>query len=238
VTVEMNTLSVQMNMMATFEFIFEFQVFGCMFQISMVGMGWNWWQEDGKIKWDYSISSVPVDLYSKSGFGRYIIEIFCVIFLVFNCFSELKGTGNPNFYLLRNKITFFVSFCTADILWSLKNFRISSYLMDIWNLVDWTHFIFMWVAWATWLGNIQESNSFFIAPSYRILASPATETRARLFETDPEQESRFLAFSTNLRNRSRNLGNYVNLTTICGVFQIDYDVIGCHAAVKWCFVLH
>jgi hypothetical protein len=83
----------------------------------------------------------------------------------------------------------------------------------------------MWVAWANWLGNIQESNKFSMESSYQLLASPATETRARLFETDPEQESKFLAFSTNLRNRSHNLGNYVNLTTICGAFRIDNDIM-------------
>jgi hypothetical protein len=83
----------------------------------------------------------------------------------------------------------------------------------------------MWVAWATWLGIIQESNSFPIESSYKILASPATETRAKLFETDPEQESKFLAFSTYLRNHTQKLGNYVNLTTICGVFRINGDIM-------------
>ena len=114
---------------------------------------------------------------------------------------------------------------TADIFWSLKNFRISEYLSNIWNIVDWTHFIFMWVAWASWLGNIRESNSFIIEPSYRILASPATETRARFFEIDPEQETKFMSFSTKLRNHTQNMGNYVNLTTICGEFRKDGDIM-------------
>jgi hypothetical protein len=55
-------------------------------------------------------------------------------------------------------------------------------------------------------------------PSYRILKSPATETRARFFETDLDQESKFLEFSSALKTRSENFRNYINLTTICGVY--------------------
>jgi hypothetical protein len=118
----------------------------------------------------------------------------------------------------------FLFFSAADIFRSVRNFRLFHYLTDIWNLVDWTHFIFMWIAWGNWLVNIQESNDFSMESSYQILASSATEARARLFEVDSNQESKFLAFSSNLRKRSQNLKNYVNLTTFCGMFLLVADL--------------
>jgi hypothetical protein len=78
----------------------------------------------------------------------------------------------------------------------------------------------MWVAWAHWLGIIRESEAFSMEPSYQILKSPATETRARFFKINPDQESKFLAFSSTLKTRSASFRNYVNLTTICGVYSI------------------
>ncbi len=120
-------------------------------------------------------------------------------------------------------------FSAADIVWSVQNFRLFHYFMDIWNIIDWTHFILMWVAWGSWLGNIQESNNFYMEPSFQILASHATESRARLFEVDSNQEALFLDFSSNLRNRSQNFRNYVNLTTICGMFLLADDIFLLHA---------
>ncbi len=49
------------------------------------------WQTDGKIKWDYDIQTVKVDVYPE--LARLAIEILCVVLLVLNCLPELCGAA-------------------------------------------------------------------------------------------------------------------------------------------------
>ena len=49
-------------------------------------------QTNGKISWDYSITSVPIYLYPDGGLiGRAVLDVICLAFLVINTCLELKG---------------------------------------------------------------------------------------------------------------------------------------------------
>jgi hypothetical protein len=78
----------------------------------------------------------------------------------------------------------------------------------------------MWFAWYLWLlQNMMAARMQSNMPSsFSILETPKPETRARLFLTNPTEESKYLSIRQDLMNMSSNLEVYNVLTSISGSY--------------------
>mmetsp|Transcript_52015 Transcript_52015/g.135867 ORF Transcript_52015/g.135867 Transcript_52015/m.135867 type:complete len:124 (-) Transcript_52015:867-1238(-) len=121
-------------------------------------------QEGGAITWDYDIFSVPTYLYHGNAQRRHALEVLSMVLLGLNTLSEL-----------------------GDIVEALRKFQVMGYLRSWSNVLDWCHFTLMAAGWYYWFSAVRLSNTFHLDPAYQPLVSPAAQTRARLFLTDPVQ---------------------------------------------------
>jgi hypothetical protein len=84
----------------------------------------------------------------------------------------------------------------------------------------------MWFAWYLWLyQNMMAANIQAHMPSsFSILESPSSETRARLFLTDAEEEFRFLKLRGDLKTMTSNMEFYNVLTSTSGTSAPHYEL--------------
>jgi hypothetical protein len=104
----------------------------------------------------------------------------------------------------------------ADIAECVRKFRVKEYVGSVWNWIDWAHFVLMWAGWALWLQHARAAAAFDMRPAYRVLAAPASETRARFFKTDPAEEAALLGVVEAVRGLADGLKTYSAVTSICG----------------------
>ena len=163
--------------------------------------------------WKFKVHSVPTELYINSELSLHaVLEVFCILMLAINSLLEMIGIvcSCKKTKKFRNNFCF-----VADLLESIRRFKVLHYLLDLWNVIDWLHMSLMWIAWSLWIHQYQVLNSFSMSPRYEILED--TGARARLFKTQADQEFEFLQFSSNLMKMSNNLEQYISVSSICGM---------------------
>ena len=113
----------------------------------------------------------------------------------------------------------------ADIAQAVKNFEIWEYFA-LWNLIDWTHFAVMWIAWFLWLNQYNLSNELQMPQGFAILKSFGDETPARLFLTNTDKEYSFLSFLNHIKQMRDNLSTYSTLSSIAGMnFMCSFNIL-------------
>eukprot|EP00960_Hanusia_phi_P077139 768654-Hanusia_phi.AAC.5 len=85
------------------------------------------WDVGGKIPWEYKITTVSIDKIKHPGAWQLLLMIVIVLALAVNVGMEV-----------------------ADILQHLRKFALTSYVSDLFNLIDWLHFTFLLGSVASW----------------------------------------------------------------------------------------
>jgi hypothetical protein len=119
----------------------------------------------------YRFNSVSINPYAQDAQGtvRFVLEIIVLAMILVNICMELFE---------------FAQAC--------MEFRALEYVVDLFNFIDWLHFIFLILTVSHWGYFWQLSSQFDIPESFSILHDVTTE--ARPFLTDAEQEHAFLVF--------------------------------------------
>ena len=100
--------------------------------------------------------------------------------------------------------------------WALKTFKIKFYFCDIWNVIDWLHFVLMWLGWYCWLVQMRLLSNLVMPTYFVIINSPTANAAARLFLTKPKGEHDYLVFHDALKSMINNIGTYNTVTSLCG----------------------
>jgi hypothetical protein len=157
------------------------------------------WRQGGKIQYVSQHGSMPA---SGAATLTWMLFILVVIALLVNTGMELR-----------------------DVIAAARKYNLSEYICDAFNLIDWSHFIFMWAMAASFIQMQYDIINFtmeerfsvlFYGPRYQGLDAVEkniTVTRpaeARMYRTDAQEEKIFLEFmsklfSMELRNRGFNL---------------------------------
>ncbi len=105
----------------------------------------------------------------------------------------------------------------------VRKFRGIEYVGSVWNWIDWAHFCLMWAGWALWLQHARAAAAFDMRPAYKVLSSPASETRARFFKTDPAEEAALLGLVADVRRLADGLAAYSIVTSVCGAGGLGWQ---------------
>lgn len=140
------------------------------------------WDEGGKIKWDYSISSLSVEPIPSTSIFFGILVLIC---LAINLGMEID-----------------------QILIACRRFQIKDYVLDLFNWIDWTHLILVLISAILFIYREQLKAEFEVQEQYPVLffgpqysgsagnnaTSVTKPALARMFRTNVKEEYEFLKF--------------------------------------------